>query len=214
MTTGLGETNFFELVQKYVKKVKKSGSSLRVVIPSPIVKHIGLKNGDWIYFYPIDEGEAGMRRVGTPEDVVHVELERRQRVKEFMERLPEEIAGGNISALGEFKELMGELREAVKILKEIAESRTLHFSDENAYFADIMFELENEREDEFEEVLEGVGKLMRRRDTLVSAIENLTRWTDEGRVKRDDAVVIIERLKAELELTEERLNQIRKVMEE
>jgi len=202
---------------KLVKTVEKAGGSLRVVIPGLVAKHLDIKKGDSVVFLPKGEGEAIIVKVrpGTIEKFSYeilAELEKRKRVKSFVERLPEEISRENISVIDEFKELMDELRESVRILREIAR-RELHFSDENEYFASIILELESEREEEFKGILDYTKMLRERREKIMKALGNIEKWLSKGKITERIAREISERLKGELELVDRRIEMLREVIE-
>lgn len=202
-------------ILKSIRPVQKSGGSLRVVIPSLIVKHLGLKEGDAVYFNPIEKGAAKMVKVSSEniEEVILQEIERRQRIKKLIERVPEELSVGNISILEELEKIRKELRNIITLLKKFAEDRGLYFTDEDSYLADIVFELESEREEEFQEILDYVKALRERREKITKALRNIEKWLDEGKLAEKTARDISEKLKGELELIDRRIKILRKVIE-
>ena len=202
-----------ESVARRIKEVRRTGSSLTVTIPHPIVKHLGLREGDRIFFYPIGEREAGIRRdVGNVREFILEEIERMQKARELMSRLGEELGKGNVSIIDELRSIRNEIREVSSMLRKVSAGRMLHFSDEDSYLTAIALEIESEREDEFQGILEGIKRLRERRDLLRRAVENLMDWMEEGSIDREEGKTLLERMRGELQLADQRLALIEKLL--
>ena len=93
------------ILSRCIKRVKRSGSSLRVIIPSPIARYLGLRENDVICFFPIKGACAGFAKIERIDDVfsklgnfieidsrIAGEIRRRMEIREIIDRLLDEIS--------------------------------------------------------------------------------------------------------------------------
>lgn len=207
----------FESVAKRIKVVRRTGNSLTVTIPHPIVKHLKLKEGDRVFFYPISEEEAGIRRnVNNVREFILEEIERMQKARELMSRLGEELGKGNISIMDELKHIKKELKTMSRMLARIHDELFPEFMIsipyEDLLLMEIAGEIEMERDDEFKGVIESIKKFKQRRELLREAVENLKEWIESGFIKKEDGERLLNMVQNELKFENQRLKILEDIL--